>query len=115
MSEDTADDIAAQVAAIDTELAKILSMLATAHRLIDENRIVDLNVLEARTRTLCEAVLDLPKLEAHEFTPKLQDLLAQLDNLASAMHARFGDLPVMPNHSAATAAGAYADMLKHFP
>ena len=111
----TAHDLSAHIAEIEAELAKIVSMLSTARRLMDENRIVDLSVLETRTRFLCARVLDLPTLEAREFTPRLEDLLNQLDAIAADMHAKFGGLPVMPNHSAASAAGAYADMLKHFP
>jgi hypothetical protein len=116
MTQDTtSQDFSAHIAAIEAELAKILSMLSTAQRLMDEERVVDLAVLEARTRTLCAAVLDLPKLEARDIAPKLEDLLNQLDKLAGAMYDKFGELPVLPAHNAGTAAGAYANTLKHFP
>lgn len=115
MNQETPMNFSAHVASIDMELTKILSMLSTSRRLMDENRVVDLSVLEMRTRFLCARVLDLPKLEARNFTSKLEELLNQLDTLATDMHAKFGDLPVLPNRSAATAAGAYTDVLKHFP
>jgi hypothetical protein len=115
MNQEAPVNFSAHVPAIDTELSKIMSMLSTARRLMAENRVVDLSALELRTRFLCARVLDLPKLEARSFTAKLEELLNQLDSLAADMHAKFGDLPVLPNRSAATAAGAYTDVLKHFP
>jgi hypothetical protein len=115
MNQEAPMSLSAHVAAIDMELTKILSMLSTARRLMDENRVVDLSALEMRTRFLCARVLDLPQLDARKFTAQLEGLLNQLDSLAADMHAKFGDLPVLPSRSAATAAGAYTDVLKHFP
>jgi hypothetical protein len=96
-----------------TELARIESLIAGAHRLLQDGRLIDLSALDSRTRDLCAAVLELPGPEARVMTSKLQGLLGSLDGLSAALQNRFGDLPVMPNHG--NAAAAYASLLKHFP
>jgi hypothetical protein len=100
-------------AAAESELAKIEALIAGAHRLLAEGRVIDLAALDGRTRDLCAAVLDLPGPEARAMTGRLQGLLGSLDGLSAALEARFGDLPVLPSHG--SAAAAYASLLKHFP
>ena len=105
---------AAQAASdgVTLELQKIESLVAGAHRLVTEGRLIDLSALEDKVRGLCDAVLELPGPEARTATHKLQALLGSLDNLSAALQNRFGDLPVMPHGGAAA---AYAQLLKHFP
>jgi hypothetical protein len=102
-------------AVISAELEKVFSMIATAHRLMGEDRIFDLQALDGHVEKICTAVGNLPAADAQALKPRLDRLLADLDGLGAALNERFGDLPIMPNHSVSTAAAAYADMLKHFP
>jgi len=103
------------LAGVETELEKIFSMIAAAHRLLVEGQVIDLGALEGHVHGACKTALELPPAEAQQLSGKLGNLLDQLDGLATAMHSRFGDLPIMPSHSVSTAAAAYANMLKHYP
>jgi len=102
-------------ATLREEMVKIDSLIATARRLLDEGRIVDLKALEDRTRFVCESALQLPAAEAKPLAPALEALMTALDNLTAALTARFGDLPQleMPTHADAATA-AYGQALKHF-
>ena len=100
-------------AAVVQELDKIESVVAAAHRLLAEGRLIDLSALDGRTRALCEAMLTLPVAEAVTLAARLEALLGSLDGLGAALQSRFGDIPVMPSHG--SAAAAYASLLKHFP
>jgi hypothetical protein len=111
----TTSTVPCDIAAIEAELDKIFSVIAAAHRLMEDERLIDLGALDRRIHDACKAAIDLPVAEARRLTDKLGALLDQLDALGAAMNSRFGDLPIMPRHSVSTAAGAYADMLKHFP
>jgi hypothetical protein len=102
-------------AAISAELEKVFSMIATAHRMIGEEHIFDLRALDGHIEKVCTAVGKLPEADARALKPKLDQLLADLDGLGTTLNEHFGDLPIMPSHSASTATAAYADMLKHFP
>src|SRR5262249_18908661 len=114
-SKDSAFMTTAAVAAegVTLELAKIESLIAGAHRLVTEGRLIDLSALDGKVRSLCEAVLDLRGPEARAAVHKLQSLLGSLDGLSAALQNRFGELPVLPSHGGAAA--AYANLLKHFP
>ncbi len=103
----------AAVEAAATELSKLEALIAGAHRLLAEGRVIELSALDNRTRTLCKAVLDLPGPEGRAMIAKLEKVLDSLDGLSAAMQEKFGDMPVMPSHG--NAAAAYASLLKHFP
>jgi hypothetical protein len=102
-------------AAVSAELEKVFSMIATAHRLLGEDRIFDLQALDRHIEKICAAVGNLAAPDAQALKPGLERLMSDLDGLSTALNERFGDLPIMPSHSVSTAAAAYADMLKHFP
>ena len=98
------------------ELLKIESLIATAVRLLDEGRVVDLAALEERTRRACDAALALPKAESKPLVPAMEALLAALDALTANLRDRFGDIPSLTSLIGSdTAAGAYGQTLKHFP
>ncbi|TAL01296.1 MAG: hypothetical protein EPO08_10750 [Rhodospirillaceae bacterium] len=101
------------ITTIEADLDKVFAVIAAAHRLMEDGRLIDLGALDGHIHDACKAALDLPIPDARRLTSKLGVLLDQLDGLETAMHSRFGDLPIMPSHS--VGAAAYADMLKHFP
>ena len=103
------------IAAIDEELDKIFALIAAVHRFIEGDRLVDLAAMHSRIDHVCAAISTLPKGKVQPLAAKLENLLAELDRLSAGLNERFGELPIMPSHSANTATAAYADMLKHFP
>jgi hypothetical protein len=98
------------------ELLKIESLIATAVRLLDEGRVVDLAALEERTRRACDAALALPRAETKPLVPAMEALLAALDALTINLRGRFGNLPTLASLIGSdTATSAYGQTLKHFP
>ena len=110
---DAGTKLFAAVEAAATELCKLESLIAGAHRLLAEGRVIDLSALDHRTREVCKAALDLPGPEGRAMISKLEKVLDTLDQLSAAMQEKFGDMPVLPSHG--SAAAAYASLLKHFP
>lgn len=102
--------------AIKAELLKIESLIATAVRLLDEGRVVELSALQDRTKRVCEAAVRLPKAESAPLIPAMEALLTALDALTSNLNRRFGDIPSLSSLVGAdTATSAYGQTLKHFP
>ena len=98
------------------ELLKIESLIATAVRLLDEGRVVELSALQERTKRICDAALALPKADSRPMIPAMEALLASLDALTANLNGRFGDMPTLANLVGAdTASSAYGQTLKHFP
>lgn len=113
---DPATDPATGRAAVETELEKVESLIATALRLLGEGRVVDLTALEARTRAVCDAALALPADDRKALIAPMEALLAGLDTLTASLNARFGDLPALTSTVGADAvSSAYGQALKHFP
>lgn len=107
---------AGAIASIEGELVKIESLIATAVRLLDEGRVVELSALQERTKRVCDAALALPRAESRPLLPAMETLLAALDALTANLSRRFGDLPSLSNLVGAdTASSAYGQTLKHFP
>ena len=101
---------------IQSELLKIESLIATAVRLLDEGRVVELSALQDRTKRVCDAALALPKTDAVPLIPAMEALLNGLDALTANLNRRFGDIPSLSNMMGAdTATSAYGQTLKHFP
>ncbi|MCF8481197.1 MAG: hypothetical protein K9H25_12255 [Rhodospirillum sp.] len=98
---------------ISVELDKVTSLIATAQRLVGENRAVDLSALEGKVASICGAVADLPREDARRFLSALESLITGLDQLESALRRRYGPLfdppegPAMAPARAAKAARAY--------
>jgi len=104
------------VAAIEAELLKIETLIATAVRLLDEGRVVELSALQERTKRVCDAALALPRDQSRPLIPAMEGLLNALDALTANLNRRFGDLPTLANLVGAdTATSAYGQTLKHFP
>ena len=110
---DAGTKLSAAIEAAAIELSKLESLIAGAHRLLAEGRVIELSALDNRTRELCKAVLDLPGPEGRAMISKLEKVLDSLDGLSAALQDKFGDVPVLPSHG--NAAAAYASLLKHFP
>jgi len=104
------------VEAIGAELVKIESLIATAVRLLDEGRVVELSALQERTKRVCDAAMALPRTESRPLVPSMESLLTSLDLLTANLNRRFGDLPSLASLVGAdTATSAYGQTLKHFP
>ncbi|WP_413205283.1 hypothetical protein [Rhodospirillum sp. A1_3_36] len=86
--------------AISVELEKVNSLIATAKRLVGEERAVDLSALEGKVSALCKAVTDLPRQDGRPFIPSLKSLITGLDELEAALHDRFGPLLFDPPEGA---------------
>lgn len=113
---DEAPNASQNIEAIGAELNKIESLIATAVRLLDEGRVVELSALQERTKRVCDAALALPREDSRPLIPALESLLGGLDALTANLSRRFGDLPSLSNLVGAdTATSAYGQTLKHFP
>jgi hypothetical protein len=77
---------------IALDLKKVTSLIATAKRLVEEDRAVDLGALEGKVATLCAAAAALPRDRARPFLPALESLITGLDELEAALRARFAPL-----------------------
>ena len=91
---------AAQAASegVSLELAKIESLVAGAHRLVTEGRLIDLTALDGKVRGLCEAVLQLPGPEARASIHKLQSLLGSLDGYSNDFAKFAGQIGLKVRH-----------------
>ena len=72
------------------ELRKLASLVTTARRLLGAGQRVELSVLEARVRALCDTVGALDAEEARALVPGMQSLVAALDRLGEDLTAQFG-------------------------
>lgn len=79
-------------AALAEDLNKILCVVTTAHRLVEDNRTVDLTALEGKMAAVCKAVTTLPRDQSRAFLPTLETLAAGLDDLEAALRGQFGAL-----------------------
>jgi hypothetical protein len=105
-----------EVDSIHAELLKIESLIATAVRLLDEGRVVELSALQERTKRVCDAALGLPRTESRTLVPAMEALLNALDALTANLSGRFGDIPNLSSPAASdSVASAYGQALKHFP
>jgi hypothetical protein len=101
---------------IRAELLKIESLIATAVRLLDEGRVVELSALQERTKRVCDAAVRLPKSESAPLIPAMETLLSSLDALTTNLNRRFGDIPTLASMVGAdTATSAYGQTLKQSP
>ncbi|CCG08013.1 hypothetical protein [Pararhodospirillum photometricum] len=76
--------------AIADDLEKVASVIATARRLIDDARSVELGVLDSKMKAVCLAVLALPRDEGRLFLPALEAMMTSLDALEAALRAHAG-------------------------
>lgn len=93
---------------VRAELEKIESLVATAARLTNEGRMIDLDALTRRTDETCAAVVALTSAESKSLLPTLETIIAKLDQLAGQLTERFGDMPNLQNEAQpGVAASAY--------
>jgi hypothetical protein len=101
---------------LNADLLKIESLIATAVRLVDEGRVVDLAALQDRTKHVCDAAVQLSAEEARPLIPAMESVLTQLDALTENLTKRYGDLPALSSRMGSIAAASvYGQTLKHFP
>ena len=101
---------------IKADLVKVESLIATAIRLLDEGRIVNLSALQGRTKQVCDAALALSRDDSRPLVPAMETLLTALDTLTAKLNDRFGDMPSLTGHVGSDAvASAYGQSLKHLP
>lgn len=104
------------VETIKAELTKIESLIATALRLLDEGRVVELSALQDRTKRVCDAAIRLPRADSAPLVPAMEALLAALDALTANLNRRFADIPSLSSLVGAdTATSAYGQTLKNVP
>jgi len=65
---------------VDTD--KIASLIATARRLLEEDKMVDLSALEGKVADLCRRFANVPPTEAEPFRMSINAIMADLDLLA---------------------------------
>ncbi len=93
---------------INAEMLKIETLIATAVRLLDEGRVVELSALQERTKRVCDTALALPREDSRPLVPAMEALLGSLDALTTNLSRRFGD---MPNLSSLYGVSAYGTEL----
>lgn len=69
---------------VSQALEQVLSLIATAERLLAEGQGVNVARLDRRVAAICEAVAALPRAEGRRFAPALDRLLGGLDRLEAA-------------------------------
>jgi hypothetical protein len=67
------------------EVAAVFGEIVAAKRLVRSGRAVELDGLDTRINTLCEAVVALPSEDGRAMLPLLGDLRTSLDELAEAL------------------------------
>lgn len=101
---------------LNADLLKIESLIATAVRLVEEGRVVDLAALQGRTKQVCDAAVQLSSEDAKPLIPAMESVLTQLDALTENLTKRYGDLPALSSRVGSNAAASvYGQTLKHFP
>lgn len=69
--------------AIMVDADKIASLITTARRLLDEDKMVDLSALEGKVADLCRRFTHVPQTEAEPFRQTISAIMTDLDLLAS--------------------------------
>ncbi len=77
---------------IAAEMDKVASVIATARRMLDEGRMVDLSALGAKVEALCASAREAPAGEREALAKSMKALVTALDDLAEALKAQFGNL-----------------------
>ncbi len=74
------------------EVDKVTSLVATARRLLAEQKMVDLSALEGKVRELCDAIRRAPPGETAAGKASLTAILEDLDRLAAELTAQNEDV-----------------------
>ncbi len=70
------------------EVRKVISLVATARRLLASGAVVDLSALDDKVQRLCERAQALGREGGGAVVPALEDLIACLDDLAADLEAK---------------------------
>lgn len=70
---------------IEDDIAKVVSLVETAHRLLGEGRMVDLSALEDKVRGLCQAIKEAPQGTVAGLAERVAGVIADLDRLAAGL------------------------------
>ena len=71
-----------ETVAIMVEADKIASLIATARRLLQDDKMVDLSALEGKVAGLCQRFGNVPPEAAEPFRATINAIMADLDQLA---------------------------------
>ena len=77
---------------IAAEMDKVASVIATARRMLDEGKMVDLSALGGKVEILCERARNAPPAERDALARSMEALVAALDDLTKALTSQFGNL-----------------------
>lgn len=77
---------------IASEMDKVASVIATARRLLDDGKMVDLSALGTKVEALCESARKAPAGEREALARSMEALVAALDDLAEALKTQFGNM-----------------------
>jgi len=72
------------------EMNEVAAVIATARRLTDEGRTVNLSALEGKIGRLCAAVREAPPADRESVVEAMEKLVDALDELAATLTTRFG-------------------------
>ena len=100
------DDTAGETAA--EEANKVVSLIATARKLIGEGKRIDLAALEGKVARLCESVKEAPSGDREELKSAIAAILDDLDRLETELRARIVEIGgIGDEETALKAADAY--------
>lgn len=74
------------------ELAKVVSLVLTARRLVATGTLVDLSAIEDRVRVFCDAIEEMPREDGQVLLEDMRALIGKLDRLAADLQDHLGQL-----------------------
>ncbi|MBC8159183.1 MAG: hypothetical protein H8E94_07615 [Alphaproteobacteria bacterium] len=72
-----------------SEMDKVASVIATARRMLDEGKMIDLSALSGKVESLCAMGIGAPPEEREAVARALEELVAALDALAQDIQKQF--------------------------
>ncbi|MBL6927591.1 MAG: hypothetical protein ISR44_00335 [Rhodospirillales bacterium] len=72
-----------------SEMAKVASVIATARRMLEEGKMIDLSALSGKVEALCAQGISAPREEREAVARALEELVEALDGLAQDLKTQF--------------------------
>ncbi|MCC9624102.1 hypothetical protein LPB41_20675 [Thalassospira sp. MA62] len=98
------------------DLKRVLSLIRTSQRYLEDGKVIDLSALEARISDLCEQARTMPPEQRADVAPLLASLTDELGDLEGKMQREYSDiqrqLRGISNTTQATNAYAHAARAK---